>query len=128
MRRLILLNMTVIPVLLGFIDRPAAQQPGKSPLKVFVLAGQSNMQGAGAVTANPNRNGGRGSLQYLVNSSPEKERFRTARITASRRLPSASHVAGGAGRSANGPTRLRFDGMSGQGTCPAWMRPVPPRF
>ena len=75
-RRLILLYTAVIPILLGCIDRAAAQQPGKSPLKIFVLAGQSNMQGAGAVTANPNRNGGRGSLQHLVNSSPEKERFR----------------------------------------------------
>lgn len=38
----------------------------KRPLKVFVLAGQSNMQGSGIVQADPNRNEGKGTLQYLV--------------------------------------------------------------
>ncbi len=45
------------------------------PVRVFVLAGQSNMVGAGQVKANPKRNDGQGSLEWLVESSPEKERF-----------------------------------------------------
>jgi alpha-galactosidase len=59
----------------AFIAGATAKQPGKSPVKVFVLAGQSNMEGAGAVASNPNRNGGQGSLEYLVKRSPNKERF-----------------------------------------------------
>lgn len=43
-----------------------AEQPRKGPLKVFILAGQSNMQGHGVVEANPKRNMGKGSLEYLV--------------------------------------------------------------
>ena len=45
------------------------------PVRVFVLAGQSNMVGAGQVQANPQRNDGMGSLEWLVSSSPEKARY-----------------------------------------------------
>ena len=45
----------------------AAIRPAEAgPLKVFILAGQSNMEGHGIVPANPKRNGGQGSLEYLV--------------------------------------------------------------
>ena len=47
----------------------------EEPVRVFVLAGQSNMVGAGQVKANPKRNEGQGSLEWLVSTSPEKERF-----------------------------------------------------
>jgi len=42
------------------------------PVKVFVLAGQSNMQGHGIVKADPERNGGQGSLEHAAKepSSP----------------------------------------------------------
>lgn len=55
MRQLIamLVLLTSTPALL-------AQQAGKSPVKVFILAGQSNMQGHGTV------NGGAGTLQNLL--------------------------------------------------------------
>ena len=44
----------------------------KGPLKVFILAGQSNMQGAGVTKMNPKRNGGKGTLEYLVkNAKPD---------------------------------------------------------
>ena len=43
-----------------------ADKAGKGPLKVFILAGQSNMQGAGVIKMNPERNGGKGSLEYMV--------------------------------------------------------------
>lgn len=43
------------------------------PLKVFILAGQSNMVGAGNVAANPQRNDGRGSLEYFVQHAQNPE-------------------------------------------------------
>ena len=45
------------------------------PVKVFVLAGQSNMVGAGEVTAREDRNGGRGSLEHLVRDAATRDRF-----------------------------------------------------
>ena len=45
--------------------RPASKA-GSSPLKVYILAGQSNMEGAGAIKLNPKRNEGKGSLEYVV--------------------------------------------------------------
>ena len=47
----------------------------EDPLKVFILAGQSNMVGAGEVRANPDRNGGLGTLEHLVSSEANRERF-----------------------------------------------------
>ncbi len=38
-------------------------------VKVFVLAGQSNMQGHGKVRADPKANGGKGSLEWLVHNA-----------------------------------------------------------
>ena len=47
------------------------------PLKVFVLAGQSNMQGSGAIKANPrSKNGGMGSLEYIVEAPATAEHYR----------------------------------------------------
>ena len=43
-----------------------AEPVSDEPLRVFILAGQSNMVGAGAVRSDPERNGGRGSLEFLV--------------------------------------------------------------
>ncbi len=49
------------------------------PVKVFILAGQSNMVGAGQVKANPDRHGGQGSLEWLVESSPDKAKYAALR-------------------------------------------------
>ena len=46
-----------------------ADKVGKSPLKVFILAGQSNMEGQGVIKMNPQRNGGKGSLEYMCKES-----------------------------------------------------------
>lgn len=46
------------------------------PVKVFILAGQSNMEGQGKIAAAPNRNGGKGSLQYLVTDPATSARFK----------------------------------------------------
>ena len=44
-------------------------------VRVFILAGQSNMVGAGEVESNPSRNGGKGSLQWLTENSSTKNRY-----------------------------------------------------
>jgi hypothetical protein len=47
------------------------------PVRVFILAGQSNMEGAGVVSSRHNpRNMGKGTLEYLVNSDDTKERYK----------------------------------------------------
>lgn len=47
----------------------------KRTLKVFILAGQSNMVGSGIVTADPNRNEGKGTLEYLVKQEATAEKY-----------------------------------------------------
>ncbi|MCC7433544.1 MAG: hypothetical protein IT363_02590 [Methanoregulaceae archaeon] len=46
------------------------------PLKVFVLAGQSNMVGHGFVAADPKRNGGKGSLEQLARDPRSDNKFK----------------------------------------------------
>ena len=53
----------------------ATAEGKKGPLKVFVLAGQSNMEGQGKIAADPKSNGGKGSLQYLVKDPATAARF-----------------------------------------------------
>jgi alpha-galactosidase len=48
----------------------------KLPVKVFILAGQSNMEGQGFIAANPKRNEGKGSLEYLVKNPATAARFK----------------------------------------------------
>ncbi len=45
------------------------------PVKVFILAGQSNMEGHGLIASVPKRNGGKGSLEYLVKDSKTAAKF-----------------------------------------------------
>lgn len=52
-----------------------ADDAAKKPWKVFILAGQSNMEGAGAIRGN-DRNGGQGSLEYLVKDPKTADRFK----------------------------------------------------
>ena len=53
-----------------------AGQPGKSPVKVFVMAGQSNMEGQGFIKLEPKKNDGKGSLEYLVKTPATADRFK----------------------------------------------------
>lgn len=46
-----------------------------APVRVFILAGQSNMEGAGQIKADPKRNSGKGSLEYLVKDLATAKRF-----------------------------------------------------
>ena len=52
-------------------------EPAESskPVKVFILAGQSNMEGQGFIAADPKRNSGKGSLEYLVKDAVTAKRF-----------------------------------------------------
>lgn len=52
-----------------------AADPPK-PTKVFILAGQSNMEGQGFILSDPNRNAGRGSLEFLVKDPVTAPRFK----------------------------------------------------
>lgn len=45
------------------------------PVKIFILAGQSNMEGQGFINAEPKRNGGMGSLEFLVRDAATAQRF-----------------------------------------------------
>ena len=45
------------------------------PVRVFILAGQSNMEGAGQIKADPKRNGGKGSLEFLVKDATTAKQF-----------------------------------------------------
>jgi hypothetical protein len=73
-RTSIVLGLTAIAVLL--LATPAmADQFKKGPLKVFILAGQSNMEGQGKIASDPKRNGGKGTLEYLVNNPASANRF-----------------------------------------------------
>ena len=47
----------------------------KPKLKVFILAGQSNMVGSGIVKADPNRNEGKGTLEHLVQQEASAEKY-----------------------------------------------------
>jgi hypothetical protein len=54
-----------------------AAQAGKSPVKVFILAGQSKMEGQGKVTAKPDsHNQGQGTLEYLVKAPESAARYK----------------------------------------------------
>lgn len=46
------------------------------PVRVFILAGQSNMQGHGKVDADPKANDGKGSLEWLVKNPETASRFK----------------------------------------------------
>jgi len=54
-------------VAFGLAGSARAVQGGKSPVQVFILAGQSNMEGHGEIKPKPNSaNGGKGTLAYLL--------------------------------------------------------------
>ncbi|QOV91270.1 sialate O-acetylesterase [Humisphaera borealis] len=52
-----------------------AAEPAK-PVRVYVLAGQSNMEGQGFIAADAKRNGGKGSLEYVLKDPATAPRFK----------------------------------------------------
>ena len=64
-------------VAFGFAGPARAVQGGKSPVQVFIMAGQSNMEGHGEIKPRPgSANGGKGSLQYLVKDPATAAQYR----------------------------------------------------
>jgi alpha-galactosidase len=70
----LLSSLLVVFFALHAASREAPAGPEKT-LKVFVLAGQSNMVGSGAVRADPKRNGGKGSLEHLARDPETRADF-----------------------------------------------------
>lgn len=61
----------ILIVLSAIASAPAAPKP----VRVFILAGQSNMEGHGIVPADPKRNGGKGSLEFIVKAAATAKKF-----------------------------------------------------
>ena len=61
---------TLAAAFLAFATPPA------SPVKVFILSGQSNMQGHGFVAADPKRNEGKGSLEAMAKNPASPKMFK----------------------------------------------------
>ena len=62
--------------LLAHSQAALAGQAGKSPVRVFILAGQSNMEGQGRIKLNPKVNEGKGTLEYLLKDPATADRFK----------------------------------------------------
>lgn len=63
----------MVPVV--FLAVSLSAKPASKPVRVFILAGQSNMEGQGRITAEPQRNGGKGSLEFLVKDAAKAKYF-----------------------------------------------------
>lgn len=67
-----------LPVVLFLLPqtRANAQQKSVEKVRIFILAGQSNMEGAGVIDGRPEkRNGGQGTLSFLVNESRGRQDY-----------------------------------------------------
>ena len=75
------INPSIIAVFLCMIviGVTSGSTRAEGPIRVFVLAGQSNMVGAGSVRADPGRHDGEGSLEWLVDSSPQQAKYASLR-------------------------------------------------
>ena len=62
-------------MLTALVHSADAGQAGKSPVKVFILAGQSNMEGHGIAMIDPKKNEGKGSLEYMVKNPDTAGRY-----------------------------------------------------
>ena len=71
-----MLNSSLLPSL-GLIILASFSGPGISaePVRVFILAGQSNMEGHGLVPAEADRNGGQGSLEFITTNAASRAEF-----------------------------------------------------
>lgn len=72
MRRCPVATATLLLVALATVPLPARSA---APVRVFILAGQSNMEGHGFIAADPERNGGRGSLEFLAKDAETANRY-----------------------------------------------------
>ena len=65
----------IVLAIAGLLSVACASSEAAAPVKVFILAGQSNMVGHGMIRADPKRNGGQGSLEHLAKGPAAAERF-----------------------------------------------------
>lgn len=68
------IRIALFGVLLVALSGPAAA--ADKPVKVFILAGQSNMEGHGFIKADPKRNEGKGSLEYVARQPATADKFK----------------------------------------------------
>ncbi|MCO6456819.1 MAG: sialate O-acetylesterase [Pirellulaceae bacterium] len=68
-----MVRILIAAIVLGMVSTPAL---AGETVKVFVLAGQSNMQGHGKVASEAKANEGRGSLEWLVRNPDTAARFK----------------------------------------------------
>ncbi len=68
------MRVALLGALLFALAAPAAAA-GK-PVKVFILAGQSNMEGHGLIKADPKQNEGKGSLEYVARQPATADKFK----------------------------------------------------
>lgn len=68
------IRTALLGVLLATLAVPATA--ADKPVKVFILAGQSNMEGHGFIKADPKRNEGKGSLEYVTRLPATADRFK----------------------------------------------------
>ena len=77
MRKHLVGKLAAAALTLSAVWQPAlAGQTGKSPVKVFILAGQSNMEGQGKIKLDPKANEGKGSLEYLLKAPATADRLK----------------------------------------------------
>jgi hypothetical protein len=70
------LRLATAAVVLAGCALPGTAADAPKPVKVFVLAGQSNMEGHGFVAADPKRNEGKGSLEYIAKQPATADQFK----------------------------------------------------
>ena len=61
--------------LLAFAAVAHPVEAASKPVRVFILAGQSNMEGHGYVPSEAKRNGGKGSLEFMVKDEASRQNF-----------------------------------------------------
>lgn len=61
---------------IGCCSLAAVASAASQPLQVFILAGQSNMEGQGFIVADPKRNDGKGSLEYVAKDPATAAHFK----------------------------------------------------
>ena len=62
-------------LLATLLASPPVEAAANKPVRVFILAGQSNMEGHGFVAADPKRNGGKGSLEFVAKDPATAKHF-----------------------------------------------------
>ncbi|MDB5323374.1 MAG: hypothetical protein JWN40_5005 [Phycisphaerales bacterium] len=70
-----LTRLAAVALLALVLVKPASAADPK-PVKVFILAGQSNMEGQGFVAADARRNGGKGSLEFITKDPATAAHFK----------------------------------------------------